>query len=87
MNAPNSQFNDEAVKSKYQALLNGRQITRDRIHHFEEKYDMLTSEFLERFAQNEFQHSFDFDEWIGESRMLKRFEKKLARLRDIQIAD
>jgi len=29
-----------------------------------------TAEFLHRFKNDEFQHILDFDEWIGEQRML-----------------
>jgi hypothetical protein len=61
--------------------------TEGRIRNFEEKYDLSTADFLQRFAQNEFQHTFDFDDWIGESRMLARLREKLETVRGIKIAN
>jgi len=53
----------------------------------EEKYAFSTQEFLAKFARNEIQHSDDFDEWFGESRMLAHLQGKLAKLQGIQIAE
>ena len=53
----------------------------------EERYALSTREFLAKFAQNQLQHSDDFDEWVGESRMLAHLQNKLARLQGIQIVD
>lgn len=77
----------KSIEFRVQDLLKGLQITQGRIQYFEEIYAMPTAEFLKRFSEDEFQHSFDFDEWIGESRMLTCIEEKLAQLRDIQSAD
>jgi len=87
MNKSNGQLSPAEIESEYNALLNGQQITQGRIQHFEEKYAMSTIEFLKRFAEDEFQHSFDFDEWIGESRMLNHIEEKLARLKSLSHSD
>jgi hypothetical protein len=48
---------------------------------------MTTALFLERFARNELLHSFDFDEWIGESRLLQHLREKVETLRSITIAN
>lgn len=61
--------------------------TEDRLGTFEQRYDLNTPEFLTRFAQNQYQHSDDFDDWIGESRMLDRLREKLTRLESIKIVD
>jgi hypothetical protein len=61
--------------------------TEVRIHQFEEQYGLTTAQFLAKYAQDKHQHSFDFDDWIGESRMLARLGEKLEILRGIDIAN
>lgn len=40
---------------------------------------MSTGEFLNKLNNGELNHSFDFDEWIGETKMLETLkQKKLA---------
>ena len=78
---------EAALMNEYEELHNGIQKTQDRVRYFEEKYQMSTSEFLERFAQNKLEHSFDFDEWIGESRMLDHLVQKAETLRSIEVAN
>jgi len=78
---------EAALKNEYQELLVGIQKTKDRVHAFEEKYKMMTDEFLKRYAEDDFQHSFDFDEWIGESRMLNHLTEKAETLRSIEVAN
>jgi hypothetical protein len=47
-----------------------------RIKEFETQYQLSTEEFLTKFNNNELNHSFDFDEWIGEAKMLEHLQKK-----------
>ncbi|NJN82980.1 MAG: hypothetical protein HC802_12340 [Caldilineaceae bacterium] len=61
--------------------------TEIRLTAFEKRYGLNTGEFLTRFAQNQYQHSDDYDDWIGESRMLDRLREKLNRLESITIVD
>jgi hypothetical protein len=78
---------EAALLNEARLLEAGIRQTEMRIHKFEEQYNLSTSEFLEKFANNEFQHTFDFDDWIGESRMLARLCEKLETLRGIEIAN
>lgn len=78
---------ESALKARERVLELTIRRTRERLRNFEETYGFQTSEFLEKFRQDELQHSFDFDDWIGESRMLARMEEKLVRLQGIQIVD
>lgn len=78
---------EAALHNEYQELLQGLQKTEERVRSFEEKYKMTTAAFLDRYANDEFQHSLDFDEWIGESRMLTHLTEKAQALRSIEIAD
>ena len=78
---------ESAILDKARALEMAILQTEGRIHQFEENYGWSTNEFLRRFAQNEFDHTCDFDDWIGESRMLTRLRERHATLKDIKIAD
>ncbi|MEB3120250.1 MAG: hypothetical protein VKL41_03395 [Snowella sp.] len=50
--------------------------TQEHLQQFETKYELSTDQFIESFNNDELSHSFDFDEWIGESRMLKHLQEK-----------
>lgn len=78
-------FIEEAVESELHLLSEGIKRTEEHIQEFEAKYQLSTEEFIRRFENDEIQHSLDmeFDEWIGESRMLKRLREKADRLRGI----
>jgi len=78
---------EAALKNEYQELLVGIQKTKERVQAFEKKYKMVTDEFLKRYADGDFQHSFDYDEWIGESRMLLHLTEKAETLRSIEVAN
>lgn len=86
-NTPIRNVVEAALKNEYQELLLGIQKTKERVGAFEEKYKMITDEFLKRYAEDEFQHSFDFDEWIGESRILTHLIQKAETLRSIEVAN
>lgn len=78
---------ESALKDRARVLELSIRQTEARIQQFEETYGLRTNEFLEKFRNNEFQHSFDFDDWIGESRLLVRLQEKLTRVKGIQIVD
>jgi len=76
-----------ALSDKTRELQDAIRKTERKVIAFEEKYGFSTQEFLAKFAQNQLQHSDDFDEWVGESRMLAHLQSKLARIQGIQIVD
>ena len=78
---------ESALKARIHVLELSIRRTQTRLQKFEDTYGYHTPEFLEKFRQNELQHSFDFDDWIGESRMLTRMQEKLTRVQGIQIVD
>lgn len=53
--------------------------TEGRLRSFEQQYQLSTAEFIERYSNDEFQETLELDEWIGESRMLKRLQEKAER--------
>jgi intein-encoded DNA endonuclease-like protein len=83
------QFIEEALSKRIASLKEGIRRTEEHIKEFEGKYQMSTEEFLRRFENDELQHRLDmeFDEWIGESRMLKGLQKEAGNLRGIEFVN
>lgn len=83
------QFIEEALSKRIASLSDGIQRTEERLREFEAKYQLSTEEFLRRFENDELQHRLDmeFDEWVGESRMLKMLREKLDKLRGIEFVN
>ncbi|MGK7922768.1 MAG: hypothetical protein AB4080_22470 [Trichodesmium sp.] len=85
----------EAVKSIIKSALmaalqstdKGIKITEQRLDEFETKYQLSTAEFLQKFNNNELAHSGDFDEWIGESRMLAHLLDKKTKIQGVELVD
>jgi hypothetical protein len=65
----------------------GIQRTEQRLQTFEQKYQLSTQDFLNRYENDEFPETLDLDEWIGEFRMLQRLQEKAARLQGIEFAN
>jgi hypothetical protein len=61
--------------------------TEQRLLEFEEKYHLETQEFISRYENDEMEETTNFDEWIGEFRLLKRLREKADTLRDIRFAN
>lgn len=60
--------------------------TKRRLEDFEKKYQLNTKDFLLRYENDGIEETMDTIEWIGESRMLERLNKKADTLRNIRIA-
>ena len=61
--------------------------TEERIQEFETKYQLSTEEFVTSFNNDELSHSFDFDEWIGESKMLAHLQQTKESIEEIYFVD
>ncbi|MBC6424180.1 MAG: hypothetical protein GDA38_23835 [Hormoscilla sp. SP12CHS1] len=61
--------------------------TEKRLQEFEAKYQLSTAEFLHRFNNDEFQHTLDFDEWIGEQRMLASLLVEKDQIKSIEFVN
>ncbi len=83
------QFIEEALSKRIASLSDGIQRTEERLREFEAKYQLSTEEFLRRFENDELQHRLDmeFDEWIGESRMLKGLQEDVDSFRGIKFVN
>lgn len=72
------QIIESALSERLNHLERGIKIAQERINQFETQYQLSTAEFLTKFNNDELNHNFDFDEWIGEAKMLEHLlEKKL----------
>lgn len=79
----------DVLRERIEGLEKGIQRTLERLQEFENKYELSTVEFLNRFGNDEIQHRLDmeFDEWIGESRMLTTLQDKLYLLKGVEFFD
>jgi hypothetical protein len=48
---------------------------------------LSTDQFIQSFNKDELSHSFDFDEWIGESRMLKHLQEKKEEIEEVKFVN
>ena len=76
---------EAAIANELRLLEAGVRRTEKRLHEFEEKYNLGTQKFISRYENDELEETLDFDEWIGEFKMLTRLREKVDTLRDIRI--
>jgi len=58
--------------------------TEQRLLEFEGKYDLGTQDFITRYERDEIKETIDFDEWIGEFRLLGRLREKVDIIKDVR---
>ena len=78
---------EAALTNESRLLEAGVHQTERRLKEFEHKYQMVTQEFVSRYENDEFIETLDFDEWIGEYRILERLREKTETLKDIRFAN
>ena len=61
--------------------------TEERLQEFETKYQLSTENFIIYFYNDEFTHNFDFDEWIGESRMLAHLRETKEAIEEVEFVN
>jgi hypothetical protein len=76
-----------ALSERLQSVTAGIKKTEERLQEFETKYQLSTGEFITRFNNDELSHSFDFDEWIGESRILTHLQQTKESIEEIAFVD
>lgn len=67
---------ESALSERLYNLEQGIKRIKKRIAEFETQYQLSTEEFLTKFNNDELNHRFDFDEWIGEAKMLEYLQQK-----------
>jgi hypothetical protein len=81
------QIIESALSERLHSIEVGINRTKERLQQFETKYQLLTEEFIIRFNNDESTHNFDFDEWIGESRMLAHLQEKKEAIEEIEFVN
>lgn len=61
--------------------------TEQRLRDFETRFGLSTTDFLQRYGNDEFPETLDSIEWIGEYRMLERLREKAQALQEIRFAN
>lgn len=59
----------------------------EKIAALEQRHDLATSAFVQRYENDEMEETLELAEWIGEQRLLARLEEKAQTLRELQFAD
>ncbi len=78
---------EAALANQLKLLKAGVRRTDERIMKFEEKYRVLTQEFVNRFENDGFEETLEFAEWIGEYRLLKKLQEKIGILQEVHFVN
>jgi hypothetical protein len=78
---------EAALANELRLMEAGIRRTEQRLQEFERKYRLGTQAFLARYENDEIEETLDFDEWIGEFRLLVRLREKADTLKDIRFAN
>ena len=78
---------EAALNNELRLLEAGIRRTQQRLKEFEKQHRFSTNEFVKRFENDQLDETLDFDEWIGENRMLARLKEKADTLREIRFAN
>jgi len=78
---------ESALSERLQSIKVGIKKTEQRLQQLEIKYQLSTEELITRFNNDELAHNFDFDEWIGESRMLAHLQQTKESIEEIDFVD
>ena len=81
------QIIQSALSERLHSIEAGIKRTKERLQQFETKYQLSTDAFIQCFNNDELSHSFDFDEWIGESQMLKHLQEKKEEIEEIKFVN
>jgi hypothetical protein len=76
-----------ALANELRLMQAGLRRTEQRLLEFEEKYHLKTEDLISRYEKDEMEETIDFDEWIGEFRLLARLREKVDTLRGIRFAN
>ncbi|WP_228059924.1 hypothetical protein [Plectonema radiosum] len=81
------QIIQSALSERLYSIEAGIKRTEERLQEFENKYQLSTEEFLIRFNNDQLTHNFDFDEWIGESRMLAHLQETREAVEEVKFVN
>jgi len=75
---------ESAIENELKLLEAGLRKTNERLKVFENRYKLQTSEFITKYENDEIKESVDFEDWVGESRLISRLNEKISALRGIR---
>jgi hypothetical protein len=78
---------EAALANEMRLLEAGVRQAKKSLQEFEGKHQMSTQEFISTYENDEIEENLDFDEWIGEFRLLERLREKVETLRGIRFAN
>lgn len=78
---------EAALQNELRVFEAGISRTLQKLQDFEKQYRMSTTDFVQRFENDQLQETLEFAEWIGEYRMLERLREKANTLREVEIGD
>jgi hypothetical protein len=77
---------EAALTNELRLLEAGIRRTERRLREFEMAHRMSTTDFLQRFENDELGETLEFAEWVGEYRLLQRLHEKTEALRGVRFA-
>jgi len=75
---------EAALNNELRLLEAAIQRTEQRLRGFETAYGMSSAQFILRYENDELPETLDFDEWVGEYRLLSRLREKADAYRGIR---
>lgn len=78
---------EAALTNELRLIEAGIARTERSMRDFEARYGLLTADFIRRYENDELEETLEYDEWVGEHRMLIRLKEKAETLRGIQFAN
>ena len=74
-----------ALDNERQVIQAGICQTERRLRQFESQFCLTTVEFLSQYAADQLEESLEYDDWIGEHRLLSHLQNQLATLHEVRI--
>lgn len=78
---------EAALQNELRLLQVNIKRTEQNLSKFEAQFGLSTSEFIQRFENDELPETLDYVEWVGEYRLLIRLLEKTEALREIRFAN
>ena len=78
---------EAALQNELRLLQVNIKRTEQNLNKFEARFGLSTSEFIQRFENDELSETLDYVEWVGEYRLLIRLQEKTEALREIRFAN
>ncbi len=78
---------EAALQNELRLLQVNIKRTEQNLSNFETRFGLSTTEFIQRFENDELPETLDYVEWIGEYRLLMRLHEKAKALREIRFAN